>query len=265
MAIRGLINNFSTTLDGAITNVATVFNVIDATGISAELAVSNFVPLTIDDSTNREIVHVTSVTANAVTVLRGQEGTAGTAFASGTQIQMRVTRDAMLDRGEWRAVETRILGSNTANVDFIVSDYPGFDHKITFSGVTISVDSADVQFQQGIGATPTYQTVTYYASGNWRTYLSATNNITANNASLMTLLSVASNNVLNTIEGFFQMANPSNAAIRHLCKWELGQQTKDQQGTGIRDVTEAVTAFRFKLSTGSFVAGSKFIRSIRTQ
>lgn len=262
--IRGLINNFSTTLVNSISNSATTFDLTSVTGIAAELVVSDFVEMTIDDGTNVEIIHVTGVSGSTVTAVRGQEGTAGTAFAADTTIECRLTRQTVLQVGEWRAVEVLVLGADQTNIDFIVSDYPDVDHKVQFCGVTIATDAQDLRFVQGTGGTPTYQTTTYYHSGNYMTYLAGSNNNPGNNASQLTLMPTASNSALNTLEGTFEMANPSNAAIRHVCDWNFRQQSKKSHGAGVRDTTEAVTAFRFKMASGDFKAGSKFIRYIRT-
>lgn len=262
--IRSAVNNFSTVLDGSIDNSQTTFDVIDASLIAAELAITgvDFVAITVQDNTDIEIMHVTSVSTNTLTVVRGREGTSGISFTDGRTVECRPTVETVKSMTEWRPVEVRILGSDTTNIDFIVSDYAG-DQKVVFSDVTISIDSQDVYFQQGTGGGPTIQNTTYYASGNWRTYLSGSNNVPSNNQAQLTLLSTASNSALNTIMGEFMMTNPSNASIRHVCRWSFAQQSKDQTGVGIRDNTEAVTAFRFSLASGDFKAGSKFIRYVR--
>lgn len=262
--LRSNVNNFSTVLDGSIDASQTTFDVIDASLIVAEMAIAtvSFIPITVQDGTDIEIMHVVAVATNTLTVTRGEEGTTGTAFATGKTVECRLTVDSLRSACEWRPVEVRILGSDTTNVDFAVYDYEG-DQKVAFSDVTISTDAQDMLFQQGTGGGPTIQNTTYYASGNFRTYLSSANNVPSNNASAMTLLSSASNSALNTISGEFFMTNPSNSGIRHVCRWKFCQQSKDQDGVGIRDNTEAVTAFRFSLASGDFKTGSKFIRYVR--
>lgn len=262
--LRSAVNNFSTTLDGSIDGSQTSFDVLDASLLAAELAITgvDFIPITVQDGTDIEIMYVTGVSTNTLTVSRGEEGTSGTAFATGKTVECRLTVETLKTAGEWRPVEVRILGSDTTNIDFDVTDYTG-DQKVVFSDVTIATDAQDVQFQQGTGGGPTFQTATYYASGNFRTYLSSANNVPSNNAAHMTLLSSASNSALNTISGEFFMTNPSNSGIRHVSRWKFCQQSKDQDGVGIRDNTEAVTAFRFFTASGDFKAGSKFIRYVR--
>jgi hypothetical protein len=86
-------NNYSSTLNGAITNVQTTITVTSAAGLPS-ITGSQYYALTIDDGTNIEIVHVTDDTSSpTLTVTRGQEGTSGTAFADLTKVQLRVTAD----------------------------------------------------------------------------------------------------------------------------------------------------------------------------
>lgn len=65
---------------------------------------------TITDGTNREVVKVTAVSGNTLTVTRGQDGTSGTAFASGSTIEIRPTNQGLIDLGDdrfYRDVATR--------------------------------------------------------------------------------------------------------------------------------------------------------------
>lgn len=263
MTIRGILNNFSTTITSAINNSVTTIPVAAVTGIVTELATSDFVAMTLDDGTAIEIVHVTAVSTLDLTVVRAQEGSSASAFSSGAPIQCRPTKLSVKDSHEWRPVEALILGADQTNIDFDVTDFPGFDHKVTFHGVTIATDAQDLQFQQETGGS-TIETATYYHSGNWMSYLSGSNNVPGNNAAQITLMAAASNSALNTIEGFFEMCNPSNSGIRHVSTWLFSQQSKRSVGSGIRDSTEAVTGFRFKMASGDFKAGSKFVRYVRS-
>jgi hypothetical protein len=263
MTIRGILNNFSTTLTAGINNSVTTIPVAAVTGIVTELSTSDFVPMTLDDGVNIEIVHVTAVSSLDLTVVRAREGTTAASFATATEIQCRPTKGAVKDSHEWRPVEVLILGADQTNIDFTLTDFPGFDHKVCFHGVTIATDTQDLQFQQMTGA-GTVQTTTYYHSGNYMTYLSAANNNPGNNAAQITLMPSSSNSALNTIEGYFEMCNPSNASIRHVATWLFSQQSKWSVGSGIRDSTEAVTGFRFKMASGDFKLGSKFVRYVRS-
>lgn len=87
-------NNWASTLQGAITNVATTISVIPAdAALITDASATNWYYLTIDDDTNIEIVKVTNAngTTGDLTVVRGEDGTSGTAFGSGTVVENRVT------------------------------------------------------------------------------------------------------------------------------------------------------------------------------
>lgn len=88
-------NNASTALDGALTNSATSFDVVDASVFPA-IASPDFCFLTIVEGSSLEIIKVTDITGNTLTATRGQDGTSGVAFSSGARIDLRMTK-AMLD------------------------------------------------------------------------------------------------------------------------------------------------------------------------
>lgn len=264
--IRSHVNNYSTVINdtGGISSGDTSFDVADGSALATELAVAgvDFVPITVDDGVNIEIMHVTGVSTNTLTVTRGQEGTSAVGFADGTTVECRFTVQSVHKASEWRPVEVLVLGSDQTNIDFDVTDYTGVDQKVNFHGVTVATDTQDLQFQQETGGS-TIQTTTYYHSGQYDSYNAAIAANHGTNASQMTLVVSCSNSALNTIEGEFEMANPSNSGIRHVCRWNFRQQSKQSWGAGIRDNTEAVTGFRFKMASGDFKSGSKFIRSVR--
>ena len=87
-------NNASTTLNGAITDVATSIVVVNGAAFQSPTG-SDYELLTITDGTNIEIVKMTSRSTNTLTVTRAQEGTSGFAFASGSTIQGRLTKETL--------------------------------------------------------------------------------------------------------------------------------------------------------------------------
>lgn len=159
MAIsRGYVNNFSTTLNGSITNSATSIVVTDATGISTALGLSDFVMLTIDDATNVEIVKVTAVASNTLTVVRGQEGTSGTAFASGVDIECRATANSFKDSFDVVTVTT-LAGGET---EFKFEGLTAGVYEIDMKGISADDASApELKFTVGTGGTPTYSGANY--------------------------------------------------------------------------------------------------------
>ena len=89
-------NNFETTLNGAITNVATSIILTSVTGFPT-IGSGVTCNLTIEDGADIEIVQATARSSFTLTVVRAQEGTTGIGFASGATVSLRATADS-LDR-----------------------------------------------------------------------------------------------------------------------------------------------------------------------
>ncbi len=89
-------NNFETTLNGAITNVATTMTLTSVTGFPT-IGAGVTANLTIEDGASIEIVTATSRSSFVVTITRGAESTTGLAFSSGATVSLRATADS-LDR-----------------------------------------------------------------------------------------------------------------------------------------------------------------------
>lgn len=89
-------NNFDTTLNGAITDVATTMTLTSVTGFPT-IGAGVTCNITLEDGAAIEIVQATSRSSFVVTIVRAQEGTTGLAFASGATASIRATADS-LDR-----------------------------------------------------------------------------------------------------------------------------------------------------------------------
>lgn len=94
MALRIHANNFQTTLNGAITNVATTMIVTSATGLPA-LSGGNFLYLTLDTGSVVEIVKVTAISGTTLTIVRAQESTSGVSWADHSIVSLRATADSI--------------------------------------------------------------------------------------------------------------------------------------------------------------------------
>jgi hypothetical protein len=76
-------NNAATTLASAITN--------SATGSRCPTPTSpDFFYVTLVEGTNTEVVKVTARSTDALTIVRGQDGTTGTAFNAGARVELRI-------------------------------------------------------------------------------------------------------------------------------------------------------------------------------
>ena len=92
-------NNCNTTLNGGITAIATSMVVTSATGFPAPTGSQYFYCTLADAATQTtiEIVKVTAVSGTTFTIVRGQDGTSGTIFASGAVVSLRLVRASLQD------------------------------------------------------------------------------------------------------------------------------------------------------------------------
>ena len=92
-------NNCNTTLSSSLTNVATTLSVTSATGFPSPTGSQYFYCTLADAATQTtiEIVKVTAVSGTTFTIVRGQDGTSGTAFASGDVVSLRLVRANLND------------------------------------------------------------------------------------------------------------------------------------------------------------------------
>ena len=92
-------NNCNTTLNGGITAVATSMVVTSATGFPAPTGSQYFYCTLADAATQTtiEIVKVTAVSGTTFTIVRGQDGTTGTIFASGAVVSLRLVAASLND------------------------------------------------------------------------------------------------------------------------------------------------------------------------
>ena len=92
-------NNCNTTLNGGITAVATSMVVTSATGFPVPTGSQYFYCTLADAATQTtiEIVKVTAVSGTTFTIVRGQDGTTGTIFASGDVVSLRLVAASLND------------------------------------------------------------------------------------------------------------------------------------------------------------------------
>lgn len=89
-------NNYSTSLNGVITAIATTITVNSVASLPA-IGGGATCQLTMDDGTNIEVVTATSVAGSVITVTRAQEGTSGFAFADASTVELRATALSYID------------------------------------------------------------------------------------------------------------------------------------------------------------------------
>jgi len=128
MALQ-LKNNASTTLTAAVASTDTAISVADGS-VFASLSSGDYFYCTLAnaDDTNIEIVKVTDITGNTLTVERGYEGTAKGTFAADDIVEQRITRQTLLELGGDPKITTR---------DYLDEVHLGFDNNPKFNSAKI--------------------------------------------------------------------------------------------------------------------------------
>ena len=136
-------NNCNTTLSGSLTNVATTMSVTSATGFPSPTGSQYFYCTLADAATQTtiEIVKVTAVSGTTFTIVRGQDGTTGTIFASGAVVSLRLVAASL-------------------------NDFPKLDEANTFTGtITFSTPLLATNMVQS-----TTSTSGYLSNTDWSTF-----------------------------------------------------------------------------------------------
>lgn len=148
-------NNFGTTINGAITNVATSVVLTSVTGFPT-IGGGVTCNLTLQDGSDIEIITATARSGNTLTITRGSEGTAGIAWDDGTSISLRPTADSV-DRKE-DLISARALTSATVATDdkVLIQDTSGSDALKTVTAQSIAdlagAGYTDEEAQDAVGA-----------------------------------------------------------------------------------------------------------------
>ena len=145
-------NNCNTTLNGGITAVATSMVVTSATGFPVPTGSQYFYCTLADAATQTtiEIVKVTAVSGTTFTIVRGQDGTTGTIFASGAVVSLRLVRASLNDFPKLDEVNT-FTQTQTFSVAPITSSLTGF---IYGNGASAQTVATTAQALSLIGTVP---------------------------------------------------------------------------------------------------------------
>ena len=130
-------NNAETTLSSGINNSTTTVPVASAAVFPTPDA-NNVFFATIEEGNNIEVVKVTGISSNDLTVVRAQDNTSAAAFGSGSKIELRLTAQ-VLDMGTASITDldgdTKIQVEETADDDNIRFDTAGSERmKIDSTG-----------------------------------------------------------------------------------------------------------------------------------
>jgi hypothetical protein len=150
MTTRIHVNNFSTTIDGGITDVATSVDLTSVTGFPA-IGGGVTCNLTLQSGSTIEIITATARSGNTLTITRAQEGTSAVAWSDLTVIGIRPTADSVdrkLDITSTTATPTASTVSKwDANINLSANNHlQGYATTATAAGTTtLTVASAQTQ------------------------------------------------------------------------------------------------------------------------
>jgi hypothetical protein len=137
-------NNATTTLASSITNVQTSLTVATGTGaLFPTITGSDYTMCTLQNTagTTTEIVKVTARSGDVFTIVRAQEGTTASTFATGDKFELRITAGEMTN-----LVGGSARGGGTDQVFFengqtVTADYTITTNKNATSAGPISIDT----------------------------------------------------------------------------------------------------------------------------
>ena len=138
-------NNAETTLSSGINNSVTTVPVASAAVFPTPTANDVFFA-TIDDGSSVEVVKVTGISSNDLTVVRAQDNTSAAAFGAGAKVELRLTAK-ILEMGTSSLTDldgdTKIEVETTADSDTIILTANGGDYNFVNSSNTIAIIKTD--------------------------------------------------------------------------------------------------------------------------
>ena len=169
-------NNCNTTLNGGITAIATSMVVTSATGFPSPTGSQYFYCTLADAATQTtiEIVKVTAVSGTTFTIVRGQDGTTGTIFASGAVVSLRLVAASLNDFPKLDEANTftgtitfstPLLATNMVQSTTSTSGYLSNTDWNTFNGKAPSVTFATGSIPFGQGTTTLNQSSAFSWNG----------------------------------------------------------------------------------------------------
>jgi len=133
-------NNFETTISGSINSSVTTIAITSATGFPS-LGAGDYAYCTLQKESplTQEIVKVTAISGTSLTVVRAQEGTSASAFASGDAFELRITATGLTEIATSATLAAVLgAGSSTSGTDMVAST----DDKLIFRDSQVFIHSS---------------------------------------------------------------------------------------------------------------------------
>ena len=255
-------NNCNTTLNGGITAVATSLVVTSATGFPAPTGSQYFYCTLADAATQTtiEIVKVTAVSGTTFTIVRGQDGTTGTIFASGAVVSLRLVAANLNDFPKLDEANT-FSQTQTFSAAPITSTLTGFVYGNGASAQTVatnaqlltllgtlpvanggtgltSATAGYILFGNGTSALQTSSALTF-TGGNNLSVIATNGTVTVNGSNVGGTLALNSNTTgtTNTItsvaNNYGAWADLSYGALTHIFKTSGTEQARIHNSGGV--------------------------------
>ena len=181
-------NNAKTTLSASLNNSATTCTVADAS-VFPTLGTYDYFYMTLEDSSlNTEVVKVTGISSNTLTIARAQDGTSARAFASGDKAELRLPAKALADvtnneftdpqvipDGTIRTLTVKVITKTQRHPYYNVGSTLGFTIDDVESPFIELILGNTYKFDQSDSSNATHPLRLYYDVGKNRAY---TTNVT---------------------------------------------------------------------------------------
>ena len=181
-------NNAKTTLSASLNNSATTCTVADAS-VFPTLGTYDYFYMTLEDSSlNTEVVKVTGISSNTLTIARAQDGTSARAFASGDKAELRLPAKALADVTNNEFTDPQVIPDGTIRTLTVkvitkTQRHPYYNVGSTLGFTVDDVESPFIElilgntykFDQSDSSNATHPLRLYYDVGKNRAY---TTNVT---------------------------------------------------------------------------------------
>lgn len=181
-------NNAKTTLSASLNNSATTCTVADAS-VFPTLGTYDYFYMTLEDSSlNTEVVKVTGISSNTLTIARAQDNTSARAFASGDKAELRLPAKALADvtnneftdpqvipDGTIRTLTVKVITKTQRHPYYNVGSTLGFTIDDVESPFIELILGNTYKFDQSDSSNATHPLRLYYDVGKNRAY---TTNVT---------------------------------------------------------------------------------------
>ena len=115
------INNYETKLTAQATDAATSITVASASGISVSIGDTWRLTIQNANATQFELIDVTAVSGNVLTVVRGREGTTAQAWAAGSVVLCGVTAEQLSNEARKTVTSSTLSSRNGRKQQFVAT------------------------------------------------------------------------------------------------------------------------------------------------